>query len=438
MRPAAALAVLCLPLTLGAEAAARPGAITVGTAMALGNWVTAVRSHTPGRRDAAVAAVSELTFDKRRELNPGMSLFLSVLLGKSVVTSTDAAKHIVELARDARQSPGAVPFLERAAMLHSDAAMQDVVDDVRPAAPANVPPSDASASPLFSHRRLFIDRDGEILGEVIADWNWPFARSLLDLVSAKPSDDPFVGTWYHATTAFMLQKGLYGEVVTHLERAAAVLPNEARALFDRASYSEIQGLPVNQVLLSDEDILALQMQGSGRRPSRLITSHASELGIPPAEVANAAAERLYRLALRMDPFLVEARVRLARLLEVRKRPEEAAAELTTALAAKPTGAVLFYAHLFAGRAAQALGRIDEAAAHYRDAATLFPGAQSALLAQSQAALLRADVPAALDPIHRMDAPAPAAGAQDDPWWKYQLGAGRDADALLRQMWVQIH
>src|SRR5450759_5126915 len=103
-------------------------------------------------------------------------------------------------------------------------------------------------------------------------------RSLL--VSAKPSDDPFVGTWYHATTAFMLQKGLYGEAVTHLERVAAVLPDEARALFDRASYLEIQGLPVNQVLLSDEDILALKTQRSGRRPLRLIANHAGELGIP--------------------------------------------------------------------------------------------------------------------------------------------------------------
>src|SRR5450759_2967498 len=61
------------------------------------------------------------------------------------------------------------------------------------------------------------------------------------------------------------KRGLYGEAVTHLERAAAVLPDEARALFDRASYSEIQGLPVNQVLLSDEDLSLIHIS----EPTRL-------------------------------------------------------------------------------------------------------------------------------------------------------------------------
>ena len=40
--------------------------------------------------------------------------------------------------------------------------------------------------------------------------------------------------------------------------------------------------------------------------------------------------------------------------------EDAATELATALAAKPTGVVLFYAHLFAGRSAQALGKLADA------------------------------------------------------------------------------
>ena len=49
----------------------------------------------------------------------------------------------------------------------------------------------------------------------------------------------------------MLKQGLYGEVVPHLARAGALLPDDALVLFDRASYAEIQGLPVMQVLLSD-------------------------------------------------------------------------------------------------------------------------------------------------------------------------------------------
>jgi predicted Zn-dependent protease len=118
---------------------------------------------------------------------------------------------------------------------------------------------------------------------------------------------------------------------------------------------------------------------------------------------------------------------------VRKRHAEASSELATALAAKPTGFVLFYAHLFAGRSAQALGRIADAAAHYQAASLLFPGAQSAQLARSQAALLASDVPAALDSIQRLDTSATA----QDPWWWYHLASGRDVDVLLREMWAQV-
>jgi tetratricopeptide (TPR) repeat protein len=436
MRGAAALIVLSLSLPAGAGAAgAGPDDITAATALAVGGWVSAVRTHTSGRRDAPVATVSALTFDKRRELNAGMGLFLSVLLGKGVVTTTDAQKHIASLAREARQNPGAAMFLKRAAVVHSDAALQNQVDgSASTPMPASALPSPgAPESPLLSRHRLYIDKDGEILGETLADWNWPFARFLLDLVSPRPADDPFVGTWYHATTAFMLQKGLYGEVVTHLARAAAVLPDDARVLFDRGCFAEIQGLPKSQVLLTEGDLIVLRAQRIGQRPPRQMASTATQLGIPPGDVANVEAERLFRLALRVDPSFVEARVRLARLLEERKRYEEAAAELGSAFDGKPDGPVLFYADLFAGRAAQALGRIDEAAAHYRDAAALFPAAQSALLAQSQVALLGADVQATLGPIDRLEYSSPA----QDPWWQYDLAAGRDADALLKEMWATV-
>ena len=125
-------------------------------------------------------------------------------------------------------------------------------------------------------------------------------------------------------------------------------------------------------------------------------------------------------------------MRLGRLLGVRKRHDEAASELAAAIAAKPTGALLFYAHLFAGRSAQALGKIAGAVEHYKAATLLFPGAQSAQLALSQAAVLESDVPAALESIQRLDKSQTAR----DPWWSYHFGSGRDTDALLRDMWSQ--
>jgi len=422
MRRATAFAVLALiAIPRGGPIAAGADKITPATVAAVERWIAAVRNHVPGRRDTEVDMVSALTFDKRRELNAGMEFFLSFLQGKPVAIRTPAEKQLASVAGATRQIPGPDAFLKRAAVLHSDTAFKRHIVGVDFVETAVRPPSELPYSALLSQRSLSLNRDGEILGETLSDWNWPFARSLLAILSPRPADDPFVGTWYHATSAFMFKRGLIGEAITHLQSAAAVLPDDARILFDRASYSEIQGLPHTQVLLSDENF---------RTPVGLPRS----LGIPAENETNAEAERLFRRALRADPSFVEARVRLARLLSVRKRHDEASSELATALAANPTGPVLFYAHLFAGRAAQAQGKIADAAGHYKAADLSFPGAQSARLARSQAALLESDVPAALESIRRLDRSSTAR----DPWWWYHLAAGRDADALLREMWDQVN
>ncbi len=374
--------------------------------------------------------MSALTFDQRRELNAGMGFFLGFLSGKPTGIKTTGEQLLASVAGATRQVPGANAFLKRAAVLHADTALRREIDRITDAAPP-VRPTGLPYSPLLSQRSLILNRDGEILGDTLADWNWPFARSLLALVSPRPADDPFVAAWYHATSAFMFQHGLYGEVLPHLESAAALLPDDARILFDRACYAEIQGLARNQVLLSDADVLSLRLARS-RNSTNRTPVHLLRLGIPPEDQANDDAEQLFRRALRADPSFIEARVRLGRLLGVRKRHDEAASELATALAAKPTGPLLFYAHLFAGRSAQALGKIADAAGHYKSAAQLFPGAQSAQLALSQAALLESDVPGALDSIQRLDNSTKAR----DPWWSYHFGSGRDTDPLLRAMWAQ--
>jgi tetratricopeptide (TPR) repeat protein len=420
-------------ISLALAASAAPRQINFATVQAVHAWVTIIEKHSPGKDDDSVAAIHAMSFEDRGELNTGLGLFFTILKDQPVVTRSEPQKRIAQLARDARQHPGAAAFLKRAAVLHSDAAVYNDYPMVQPVGLPQAAQSANGVNPLLLNHELTLDKDGEILGHVSADWNWPFARSLLDLLSPKPADDPFVGTWYHAISAYMIGSGLYGEATPHLQRAAAVLPDDANTLFDRACYAEIMGLPKTQVLLSDDDVLAREAQRAGRHLPRTTVGSATNLGIPLAAATNEEAERLFRRALKVDPDYVEARVRLGRLLELRKRHDEAAAELATALAAKPTGYVAYYAQLFAGRAAQSLGRIDEALAHYREASALYPGAQSALLAESQAALLGADVPGTLAPIDRLDHSSTA----KDPWWHYDLAAGRDADAILTDMWAKV-
>jgi tetratricopeptide (TPR) repeat protein len=436
MTRAAAAVFLSWCLASGPGGASRPAATTPAAFEALRSWVDAVNSHVPGRRDASLITVSSLTYEQRSKLNDALPLFLNYLLAKGGPTRTESERNIAASGIAARKTPGPDAFLKRAAVLHSDAAVAGAVTGAVPRAPvANS--SRGPVSPLLSDRPIYLDKDGEIVGEAYSNWNWPFARSLLDLVGANPGPDPFVAIWYHATAAVMLQKGWYAEASSHLAHAATTLPVDPQILFDRATYAEIQGLPVHQVLLSDDDLVALRTRRFGR-PSLggAGTQRVLPLGIPPPEVANEEAERLFRRTLTADPSFVEARVRLGRLLFERKRYEEAARELDTALAAKPAGVVAFYAQLFAGRTGQALGRITDAAGHYRDADALFPGAQSALLAQSQVALLSADVAAALEPIARIER-LMSRVPTDDPWWVYHLAAGRDADVLLRAMWARL-
>ena len=442
---------LALVVAHSATAAAAKS-ITPATAVALQSWVAAVKSHTPGRADAAVETVTAFSYGMREELDAGMRVFMAALMSQksSAAAENPAVKLVAEIGKHA--SAAYLVFLERAVILHADAAMfgDRYVTQVEPPNETKTPSDrmkidpasgipidlhdEARIHPLLSQRAVTLDKDGEILGHAAGSWNWPFARWLLDIVQRKTPADPFIPRWYHATTAYMYANGLYAEATTHIQRAGEVLPDDSRILFDRACFSEILGLPMHQVLLPDENDAPRGLTQAEWLAHRSNTSTAA-LGIPRASWTNAQAERLFRQALHVDPTYVEARVRLARLLELRKRHEEAAAELKTALLANPTGVVGFYAHLFAGRTAQSLGKLDDAAQQFAEASALFPDAQSALLASSQLALLGSDVSATLAPVNHLGAETAAFNA--DPWWQYHLAEGRNADALLRDVWGQV-
>jgi tetratricopeptide (TPR) repeat protein len=312
-----------------------------------------------------------------------------------------------------------VKFLTRAAVLHSDALVFfdrfPAPPDNRPSEPARPGARRIEPPPLLWDERIVLTRDGQPLGEAFTSWHLPFARSLLVLLNG----DRFVGEWYHAVAAYLLANGMLGDATAHLRRAAQELPNDARLVFDRATYAETLGLPIYQAVSDDPASL---------RPGFMAR-------IPSEDHTNSEAEKLYSRILEIEPGYVEARVRLARLVDRRGLHDEAAAQIANALDAKPSGVVLFYAHLVAGRIAAARGRYDEALAEYRAASAVFPSAQSALLGESHAALMRADIRGTLAPLEHLGAGSMT--YDDDPWWDYQLGAGRDVNALMSQLWAHV-
>jgi len=416
MRASKAAACVVLAMALLGAGGTQRSEQTLDADQLVARWLDAVRFHVAGQPDDdALKWLASLTPDAWKLLNAGLKRYFG------------------ELGQAGRVASNGI--IARAAVLHLDAARFD------PVAPAEL---DGSGWTTGAPPPLVRTLDGESLGSTDANWHWILARQLVDLMYPSPRDEPFVPAWYHAAAAYMLERGLYGEVSSHLDRAAALLPNDARILFDRACLAEALGLPRSQFVMEDlvhEKEAAANRQRSG---SLFVPGQSQTVAVrsnfPTTAQANAEAERLFRRTLEVDPTFVEARVRLGRLLDVRGKHDEAAAELATALADSGTARdpVLGYdAHLFAARAARALGQTDRAIDHVRRALALFPNAQTALIVRSELALAQADADEALAPIRRLAALPSNPARGDDPWWMYDMGPGRQTELLVSEMLARL-
>jgi tetratricopeptide (TPR) repeat protein len=422
-RQAAWLAlVLLVVLVSAADARGQDEA----SARALRRWVDAVVQHQPGSADASAAFTASLSFDQRLELNPAMELFVKGLRGDMRSSRDAAQRQIIDLCLALRRDPGADSFVRRAVILHTDSAL--FANRLPPPDESAAPPGRATrrppSSPLLSIRRAVTEADGRILGRTRGDWNWPFARYLLETLMPSASsqvapDRDFVAAWYHAADAYLMASGNLAEMRPQLQQASIVLADDPHVLFDRACYSEAFGLPSMQALRDDATL----------RYARDI-----EVGIPSEDSANAEAERLFRRVIAADAGYGEAHLRLARLLERQGRYEDAAAEIARALAAPADRQGSYLAHIVAGRIDAARRRPSEALAHYSAALALFADAQSALLGASEAALMTSDVNAAVSFAQRLG--PRSRELSSDPWWSYRLGAGRDAAALIGGLWTR--
>jgi tetratricopeptide (TPR) repeat protein len=148
------------------------------------------------------------------------------------------------------------------------------------------------------------------------------------------------------------------------------------------------------------------------------------------------AEQLYKRALERNPRLVEARIRLGRVLGRRGRHEEAIDQLRQGRAAEAP-VLQFYAHLFLADEFEALGKDDEARQSYEQAAALAPTAQSALFGLSRIAEKAGDRAAARELIARVVKLPPSEEARPDPWWVYEIVQARGVDGLLADLRQRI-
>jgi tetratricopeptide (TPR) repeat protein len=324
-------------------------------------------------------------------------------------------------------------FLERAATLHADA----VIFETRPPRPPKLDQTrmggQGRAAGSDDQEVYFTSTDGENLGAIVANANWPLARRLLDDLPPGAAFQTFAATWYHGVAAYLLARGDFGEAETNLDHATQVMPGSAQSLFDLGCVAETLGMSIFQQVIVD----STQSTG-GAAPNRPVGIVAAPPRKPSAKARAAEAASLFERALAIDPHLAEARVRWARLLELDKRWADARRQIGLALSDQPDRQVAFFAHLFAARAANALGDATEAEAQITQALALFPGAESAILEASDTALRHSYPVLAKSRLMSLaDLSRHTSPAAEDPWLQYPLGPGRLPDPPLQALWRAV-
>lgn len=411
-------------------------------------WLAAVEQHEPGTADVSARIVRSWTPNELTQLATDLSLLSRLIEDPKYPVlwlsdperptrffrapySTDDDARLRKAAHDASlrcsqedAQGGASPdagavrcarnrLLKRGAVLHTDAAIR-IEDDQAP--------SRAGRGALWQVRYS----DGRQRAAEGAPGHWELARSLLENVAPSPEQDDTVRLWYIATSAH----GQYHEQQTrHEEQAVELFPEDGRLLFLAACLHETFASPVIQSL-----VRSIRVAG---------TRH----GIEPPKSELRTAEKLFRRALQAEPSLVEARIRLGRVLHLSGQPEEAARELRQAVAtlladdgsaaSADARLLLYFAEMFYGAAAEELGQRDRARASYARAAELYPEAPSPRLALSQLALHEADQTGALDAVQRAMQPPRGGRERDDPWWRYHAVQGRDAAAWFTRLYASL-
>jgi len=140
----------------------------------------------------------------------------------------------------------------------------------------------------------------------------------------------------------------------------------------------------------------------------------------------------YQAAIKSPDTAAEARMRAAWFLCRIGRLDEA---LALAAAGPPVGTdpyVLYLTNLVRGQILRARGRPEDAAKAYRDALTIWPGAQSARVALMTLALSRGDRQEAAKLADAAETEA-ASDTQFDPWWTYWLGDYRAYPVIVARL-----
>lgn len=390
----------------------------------LHTWLNAVERHTPGQADTSLIVVGAMSTEDLLGIWTHAQALLAAMGGPVtdtldvvVLQNRERPKYSkVEMTRLKAFAAwlggvdGRNRLLTRAAILHGDVAML-----------AHLLPEQtwsASTQPVPGRHFMRL-ADGQHEGNQVMPPHWHLARTLLDNLLPDPSQDDLVRLWYRATLAHLLTSELYD--MPHFKRAVELFPRDPVILMQAGCMHEVLAGPSMQHAIR-------AIKARFRRSARF--------SVGDEEQERRLADVYYRRALRTDPNLVEARIRVARIATLDGAHSEAIDDLEKARAATTDPLLLYYASLFLGGAEDGRGNHARARAAYERASALYPRAQSPRMALSRLALSAGsdgDARRAIAEIARL----PADAERHDPWWTYEIAAGRHAPAMLSEVYRRV-
>ena len=296
-----------------------------------------------------------------------------------------------EIAGLKRLPPVAFPF-EAAAMLHTDRDIheRDAAGEAEEVAPDTAPHLNA-------------------------------ARQILALVPDDERRRAFERPWFLAAALHLYRRGQWSLALQYIDAGLQRYADDPLLLLARGSLIESQ-------TALDQPLARVDVLMTSRNPQVGVFHRRAELSARLRD-----AEATYRRALRVMPDLVEARVRLGRVLHQRGEPGQAAEELAAA-AAHPQAdhPTRYLAWLFLGAAREGEKHPRQAVEAYGAAVALDPESQVAAVALSHA-LHEAGERGAAQDVLRTALSGARRRSDWDAWWNYRWGRSHEAEARLEAL-----
>ena len=188
---------------------------------------------------------------------------------------------------------------------------------------------------------------------------------------------------------------------------------------------------------NDPAILLIQGTVKETQASRFIAElsggglDAPVYAVKPRDSSLVQAQASLEKALKLQPALIEAKVRLAHVFAMKGDDSHAYSLLSEVLAAKPSPAFKYLAALMGGGILERTSQFDAAAKSYVEAVLAMPDGQSAYVALANIlhkSGQKAEAGAVMD---RLFARGPV-GTNADPWWTYPLGLDLSMDKQFEE------